>query len=201
MEVKLLTSKTSLQEMENIATQAGLICHNNEGRQVDNKDFLTRIIKNKHESVLEHISLSYRIDGISRALLQELTRHRHTSASVESTRHTLRNKLKDTVWFNDLFNSVSDDMKEFLVVFAKFADNHPDMPNDQLKYFIPEFWPVKLILSLNVRELRLILRLRTSPGVLKEFQVLARTLADALPEEFRYLVQDCIHETTAVDGH
>ena len=193
MQVKLLTSKASLQEMENIATRAGLICHNNEGKQVDNKDFLTRIIKNKHESVLEHISLSYRIDGISRALLQELTRHRHTSASVESTRHTLRNKLKDTVWFNDLFNSVSDDMKEFLVVFAKFADNHPDMPNDQLKYFIPEFWPVKLILSLNVRELRLILRLRTSPGVLKEFQVLARTLADALPEEFRYLVQDCIH--------
>ena len=193
MQVKLLTSKASLQEMENIATQAGLICHNNEGRQVDNKDFLTRIIKNKHESVLEHISLSYRIDGISRALLQELTRHRHTSPSVESTRHTLRNKLKDTVWFNDLFNSVSNDMKEFLTILAKFADNHPDMPNDQLKYFIPEFWPVKLILSLNVRELRLILRLRTSPGVLKEFQDLARVMADELPEEFRYLVQDCIH--------
>lgn len=46
--------------------------------------------KNKHSSTLEHLNYSFDIDGISRACLQELARHRHASMSVKSTRYTLR---------------------------------------------------------------------------------------------------------------
>ena len=52
-------------------------------------------IKNKHSSTLEHISYTFDIDGISRACLQELARHRHASLSVKSTRYTLTQELKD----------------------------------------------------------------------------------------------------------
>ena len=40
--------------------------------------------KNKHASTLEHLNYSFDIDGISRACLQELARHRHASMSVNS---------------------------------------------------------------------------------------------------------------------
>ena len=50
--------------------------------------------KNKHASTLEHINYSFDIDGISRACLQELARHRHASMSVKSTRYTLK-ELKE----------------------------------------------------------------------------------------------------------
>lgn len=43
----------------------------------------------QHESVLEHISLSFHIKDISRGVLQELARHRIGSYSVRSTRYTL----------------------------------------------------------------------------------------------------------------
>ena len=47
-----------------------------------------------HASILEHISMNFFIDGISRACLQELARHRMASLSVKSTRYTLK-ELKD----------------------------------------------------------------------------------------------------------
>ena len=46
--------------------------------------------KHKHASTLEHLSYTFYISGISRALLQELARHRMASLSVKSTRYTLK---------------------------------------------------------------------------------------------------------------
>lgn len=50
--------------------------------------------KNKHKSVLEHMVFTFKIEGLSRATLQELARHRMASYSVKSTRYTLK-ELKD----------------------------------------------------------------------------------------------------------
>lgn len=71
---------------------------------------------------------------------------------------------------------------------------NPDMPNDELKYYLPEFWPTNLIMTTNVRELRHILKLRTAPEALREFQTLARSMFYCVPDEFRYLLKDCVHE-------
>ena len=48
----------------------------------------------KHASTIEHLVYSFDIDGISRAVLQELARHRIASYTVKSTRYTLK-ELKD----------------------------------------------------------------------------------------------------------
>ncbi len=47
-----------------------------------------------NSSTLEHLVYSFYIQDISRALLQELARHRVASLSVKSTRYTLK-ELKD----------------------------------------------------------------------------------------------------------
>lgn len=46
--------------------------------------------KFKHASTLEHLYYTFYIQGISRATLQELARHRIASLSVKSTRYTLK---------------------------------------------------------------------------------------------------------------
>ena len=48
----------------------------------------------KHASTIEHLVYSFDIDGISRAVLQEICRHRVASYTVKSTRYTLK-ELKD----------------------------------------------------------------------------------------------------------
>jgi len=67
-------------------------CWNKPSRdEMHMRDRMERVgIKNKHSSTLEHINYTFDIDGISRACLQELARHRMASLSVKSTRYTLK---------------------------------------------------------------------------------------------------------------
>ena len=58
--------------------------------------------------------------------------------SVESTRYTLRKQIDhDFVDKNVIGNN--DDKWEYIGWFLNFAEKRPDMPNDELKYFIPEW--------------------------------------------------------------
>ena len=198
MKVELLTSPESLLDMERFAALAALTCHANADKDFVPAEVLRRIIKLGHESILEHINLTYSIRGISRACLQEVSRHRHLSLSVESTRHTLKKYLdNEDEWWPDCF---SEYPASYLVDWIyKIAEEYPDMPNDELKYYLPEFWPTNLVLTSNVRELRHILDLRTAPQALKEFRDLAHAMFEAVPEEFRYLLKDCVHDEAEHD--
>ena len=60
--------------------------------------------KNKHASTIEHLSYNFDIDGVSRALLQELARHRIASYSVKSTRYTLK-ELRDEDPFMEVLHN------------------------------------------------------------------------------------------------
>ena len=193
MKVTLLTKPKHLADMVNFATTATLTCHANTDKKVDSKNLLTRIIKAGHESILEHINLTYSVKGISRALLQELSRHRHISLSVESTRHTLRKQLEDEEWVESLADKLLLYQRDLLYYSANLA-KISDYGNDELKYYLPEFWPTNLILTSNIRELRHILKLRTAPAALREFQLLAHALFLAIPEKYRYLLEDCVYK-------
>ena len=191
MQVELLTSASSVADMEKFAALAALTCRGNAEKEHVPSEVLTRIIQAGHESVLEHITLTYRVQGISRALLQEVSRHRHLSLSVESTRHTLREQLNGDVWDERCSDRYRTELVQWL---TEIAYDNPDMPNDALKYFVPEFWPTNLVLTSNIRELRHILKLRTAPAALKEFRELAHALYEAVPDEYKYLLRDCVHE-------
>ena len=193
MEVKLLTSDASVAKMERNTVIAALTCRGNADKEHVPCEVLGRIIEAGHESVLEHINLTYSIKGLSRACLQELARHRHVSLSVESTRHVLRMQLENEEWIKALaakIMSCERDLLYYLVRLAKVSD----YKNDDLKYYVSEFWPTNLVLTSNIRELRHILKLRTALAALKEFRVLARAMYEAIPEQFKYLLKDCVYE-------
>ena len=202
--VELLTSPASIKDMEHFAALATLTCHANTEREFIPHEVLGRIIKAGHESILEHINLTYSIKGLSRACLQELARHRHISLSVESTRHTLKKNINDPNWVRVNLASIANPAycasalttKDVLLAIIKQCG---DISNDELKYFIPEFWPTNLMLTSNVRELRHILDLRTTPAALKEFRGLARAMYETVPDQFKYLLKDCVHEETKHD--
>ena len=199
MEVKLITEFSVLSGMEYNAAYAMLTCHANTTRLhiESDKSFIERAIKLGHESILEHIHLTFEINGLSRACLQELARHRHISLSVESTRHTLKKQFAN----GEISLSLSDHMDEglkllitnYLKAVISYAKQHPDVPNDTLKYAMPECLSTNLIMALNVRELRHIVKLRSAPAALGEFRYLACQLVKAIPEDYRYWVEDCLY--------
>ena len=184
MNVKLLTNAKALDDMEHNAAYAMLTCHANATRLhiEPDKSFIERAIKLGHESILEHINLTFEIKGLSRACLQELARHRHISLSVESTRHTLKKQLKSgsvdvalPASVNETFEKL---IKDCLKAGFDYVITSPDVPNDILKYAMPECLTTNLIMTLNVRELRHIVKLRSAPAALAEFQELACRLVD-----------------------
>ena len=88
MEVKLI-SNTPLE----IADIAICKCYGNEPHS-DVEKVKARINRvanvSKHASTIEHLSYSFDIDGVSRACLQEICRHRVSSYTVKSSRYTLQ---------------------------------------------------------------------------------------------------------------
>jgi thymidylate synthase (FAD) len=74
-----------------LAEAAGRICYKSfdrpSAKTAANRDYLSNIIGQGHFSVLEHASVTLLVRGVSRALLTELTRHRHLSFSVVSQRY------------------------------------------------------------------------------------------------------------------
>ena len=207
MNVELLTRTEHIAGMERVAALAALTCRGNADKEFVPAEVLGRIIKAGHESILEHINLTYSVKGLSRACLQELARHRHISLSVESTRHTLRKYLLQEEFHHYSVREITvtnEDTGErfnlldrYFTVLGDIAESNPEMLNDELKYYLPEFWPTNLVLTSNVRELRHILKLRTAPAALKEFRELARAMYEAVPEQYKYLLKDCVHEEAA----
>ena len=199
MNVELLTYRTALACMVMNAVEAALITRGNSDKTrlkgCENEKLLQNIIELGHESVLEHIVLTYRIEGISRGLLQELSRHRHISLSVESTRYSLKKKLDDTDFMCDFMDSLSPlKYKIFAAYLNSIAPYFDYLSNDEAKDGLPEFFPTNLVLTLNIRELRHILKLRTAPQAFYEFRQLALEMYYAIPEEFQYLVEDCVYK-------
>lgn len=61
------------------------------GKGNDADRLIRHIVNSGHSSTLEHLSFTFAIEGVSRSLLAQITRHRHFSFSVQSQRY---NKLE-----------------------------------------------------------------------------------------------------------
>ena len=78
-------------DIDELAEFAGRLCYLAWGRKrpetAHNQGYLANIISQGHFSVLEHASVSFYVDGVSRSLSHELIRHRHLSFSEVSQRY------------------------------------------------------------------------------------------------------------------
>lgn len=164
--------------------------------------------KNKHSSTLEHLYYNFYIQGISRACLQELARHRIASLSVKSTRYTLK-ELKEEKAFLPLSEESKNRASKFLVfthnelvdeasIFALDRLRHllaSGISNDIAKYALPESYKTELAWSINARSLQNFLELRSSKSALWEIRELSKAVFEALPKEHQFIfiekMQDC----------
>ncbi|MGM0533872.1 MAG: FAD-dependent thymidylate synthase [Campylobacterota bacterium] len=149
--------------------------------------------KYKHASTLEHLHYNFYIKGISRALLQELARHRIASLSVKSTRYTLK-ELKESgrvdparylvMTGNEAVDAASKAALENLQKLLQSG-----ISNDVAKYALPESYKTELTWSINARSLQNFLSLRSNKAALWEIRDLAKAVYEALPSDHAYLFE------------
>lgn len=172
-----------------------------------------------HSSILEHISMNFFIDGISRACLQELARHRLSSFSVKSSRYTLTELKRLSPFIDELGHLYVNDNGEYINKDGILASDYlvqrnnnkvnkqnvrtldalrdilnDGTSNDEAKYCMPEAYRTQLTWTINLRSLQNFLSLRTDKKALPEIQYLANLIYASLPTDIQSLVTHCIKE-------
>jgi len=160
--------------------------------------------KYKHASTLEHLVYTFYIQGISRALLQELARHRMASLSVKSTRYTLK-ELKNAKPFDE--NDFEKASKYIVLTGNELVDKmsikalnnlqyvlKQGISNDIAKFCLPECYKTELTWTINARSLQNFLALRSSKSALWEIRNLAFKIFENLPDDHKYLFEECIQK-------
>ena len=156
----------------------------------------------KHSSTLEHLYYNFYISGISRALLQELARHRLASLSVKSTRYTLKELRGEGSFAQGDFENAA----RYIVLTGNEAVDNASIAAlenlrvilqtpislDIAKYCLPECYKSELSWSINARSLQNFLALRSSKAALWEIRELAGKIYEALPQEHKFIFQSCM---------
>lgn len=91
-------------EIYNKLELCGRVAHQSESKG-DPENFIRKIITLGHESVLEHVSLTFHII-CDRAIQNELVRHRHASFTVESTRYV---RYYDLIFVGNVNENFADE--------------------------------------------------------------------------------------------
>ena len=157
--------------------------------------FVRNLIKRGHESVLEHVSLSFRII-CDRGVMAELTRHRLASFTVESTRFNDYSSdkfggeltfIRPCFW-NGRTEFWQDKMAEIEDVYKDFRKR--GATPEQARSILPNSLKTELIMTANLRELRHILKLRTAKDAHPQMRQVANMILEVLKGKLPVIVED-----------
>ncbi|WP_129124745.1 FAD-dependent thymidylate synthase [Geomonas oryzae] len=123
----------------------------------DVKKFLDKIMSLGHQSVLEHASFTFGVDGISRVTSHQLVRHRVASFSQQSQRY-VSHKERFAVVTPDSIAGNPEHLKLFeaqvAAVHAAYAALvEAGVPAEDARYLLPNATETKIIITMNAREL------------------------------------------------
>lgn len=151
-------------------------------------DFIVPLMMEQHTSPLEHVSFSFAIEGISRACLAQLTRHRTFKFNVQSQRYI--NAENFSVVMPDL-SYIGDKEKEQMTkeymwsMYEEIFDLYKVMVNNGVKKedaraILPQATTCNLIVTMDLNNFRNFLRQRKCIHAQKEIRELAFTMIDLL---------------------
>lgn len=162
------------------------------------KNMMDRVIRSGHHSIIEHVSFTFAIEGVSRALTHQLVRHRvGASFSQQSQRYVKINKAT-YVTPPSIAKSPSDQMYDEVMAFAwRVYDAlikegvHPE----DARYVLPNACTTNIIMTMNGRELMHFLALRCCNRTQWELREVAweirRLLMEVAPDIFKHSGPKC----------
>ena len=123
----------------------------------DIKNFLDKIMSLGHQSVLEHASFTFGVEGISRVTSHQLVRHRVASYSQQSQRYVSHKErfavvTPPSISGNPKYAAQFEAQMEALhTAYAKLVE--AGVPAEDARYLLPNATETKIMLTMNAREL------------------------------------------------
>lgn len=142
-------------------------------QEKDISKFIERLVSFGHASPFEHASFTFGIEGVSRAFLAQITRHRIASFSVKSQRYVSAAKNADT--FNyvtppsiaalgqqyvDKFDGQMQQMQLWYNEWQSLLGGDCESSNEDARFVLPNAAETKMVVTMNARELMHFFNLR-----------------------------------------
>ena len=182
-----------------IAEQAASVCY--DSKPTENLKIVKQCIASRHMSVLGRVSFTFHIQGISRACLAQLSRHRHISLSVRSQRYC----REDDFQFVNPFPDGSFGAAEFEEYMEDARANYADMVDDGIKpedarAVLPNACCTELYLTANARALIEMSHLRMCRRAQREIQELFYAIRSCLRHVSPIVAQNMVPSCQAHGG-
>ena len=151
----------------------------------DQTEFVHKIMSMGHDSVLEHASFTFGIEGVSRTLLAQITRHRVASFSVQSQRYVSYEKSFGYIVPPKIealgadavaeFERQMDTMHQWYVQWQEKLGTG-EGGNEDARFVLPGACETRMMVTMNVRELRHFFSLRMCSRAQWEIRALANEM-------------------------
>lgn len=173
----------------------------------DNSKSLMHALSSGHDSITEHWTATFAIEGISRACSHQLVRHRMASYSQQSQRYVKMDGFKyvipesindivlDEVWDSDIgFESVyasevyTNLMNDIRDVYNLMIEG--GIPEEDARYILPNACKTNIVVTMNARELRHFFSLRCCERAQWEIKQVAEMMLALVKEVAPTLFED-----------
>lgn len=214
MKVTLLTHTPN---PEKVIAMAANICYSS-AEDVDKlaetmtedkvKKLVKGILSSGHTSVLEHVSFTFAIEGVSRALLAQLSRHRiGVSLSCRSQRYISEDQFNFVV--PQSLVPRNDERLEYIQTINKIKKTYDDLVESGVKkedarMILPNAAHTRLIVTMNARSLAHAASLRMCTRAQKEIRELVtemiRLCKEVSPLIFENMGPTCVSKGFCPEG-
>lgn len=203
-----ILSDVNGEEALRIIEKAGRTCYKSEDRISEDSavDFVRRIIKNGHEAVVEHYSVTVRI-VCDRGVTHEIVRHRLASYSQESTRYCnySKDKFSNQITYIEpcFWDKNSDEGRKNYEIWKEVMEfterKYMELIQNgatpqEARSILPNSLKTEIVMTMNLREWRNFFKLRTTAAshpqmreitipLLKKFQELIPVIFDDILAE------------------
>lgn len=132
-----------------VCAEAAATCYNSE----PSLKIIKGCIKSGHQSVLEHCSFTFKVEGISRACSHQLVRHRIASYSQQSQRYVTYDNLD---WVTDglemgAIEATKYACDEAMVAYREMIDS--GIKAENARAVLPNATPTIIYVTMNLRSL------------------------------------------------
>lgn len=129
----------------------------------DQTAFIEKLLNMGHESIFEHASFTFGIEGVSRVLLAQLTRHRIASYSVQSQRYVSYDQgfgyiIPDSIKALgqeavQTYHQQMETIESWYAEWQRKLGGAGEKSNEDARFVLPNACETRIMVTMNVREL------------------------------------------------
>lgn len=207
LNVKLLSAPP---DPQTVVAMAARLCYSgadvedlkHKTEEKDQTVFISRLTEMGHMSPVEHVSFTFGIEGVSRALLAQITRHRIASFSVQSQRYVDQTSGGMNYILPPSIQALGEEAvakynKQMATIFGWYEEwvealgGGCETARQDARMVLPNAAETKMLVSMNARELIHFFRLRSCQRAQWEIRALAWAMMGILEAKSPALFGKC----------